>query len=156
MPKPNPVPPGFHTVTPHLVVRDAPKAIDFYRRAFGAEEAYRIASPDGSAVLHAELRLGDSVIMLADENPAMGSVSPLATGSTSVTISLYVADTDALFARATGAGAKPALPPTDMFWGDRYAQVIDPFGHRWAIATHQKDLTPDEIRKAMAAAFGGK
>jgi uncharacterized glyoxalase superfamily protein PhnB len=154
MPKPSPVPPGFHTVTPHLVVRDAPKAIDFYRRAFGAEEAYRIASPDGSAVMHAELRLGDSVIMLADENPAMGNVSPLATGSSSVTISLYVADTDALFARATSAGAKPALPPTDMFWGDRYAQVIDPFGHRWAIATHQKDLTPDEIQQAMAAAYG--
>ena len=155
MKKPQPIPTGYHTVTPHLVVRGAPDAIAFYVRAFGAEESFRMTSPDGKTVMHAEVRIGDSPVMLAEEDARRGNVSPLASGSTSVTISLYVPDADAVFARATAAGAKPLLPPTDMFWGDRYAQVLDPYGHRWAIATHVKDVTPDEMKRAMAAAFGG-
>lgn len=147
----SPVPPGFHTLTPHLVVRDAPRAIEFYRRAFGAEETLRMTTPDGTVVMHAELRIGDSTLMLAEEDPRMDSASPLAVGGTSVTLTLYVEDADALFARATGAGASALLPPTDMFWGDRYGQVSDPFGHRWAIATHVRDVTPEEMQRAMAA-----
>lgn len=155
MTKPRPIPPGYHTVTPHLVVRGAPDAIAFYRRAFGAEESFRMTSPDGKTVMHAEVRIGDSPVMLAEEDARMGNVSPLASGSTSVTISLYVEDADAVFARAVAAGAKTLLPPTDMFWGDRYAQVLDPYGHRWAIATHVKDVTPDEMKRAMSAMCGG-
>lgn len=153
MQKAQPIPPGFHTLTPHLVVRDATRAIEFYARAFGAQEQMRMTAPDGKSVLHAELRVGDSPLMLADENPQMGTKSPLTTGATSVTIALYVADADSAFARAVGAGATPLMPPQDMFWGDRYALVADPFGHQWSIATHVKDVSPDELRKAMAAAF---
>lgn len=155
MQKPQPIPPGFHTITPHLVVREASRAIEFYTRAFGAKEQLRMSAPDGKSVLHAELRIGDSPLMLADENPEMGTKSPLTAGATSVTIALYVTDTDAAFARAVGAGATPLMPPSDMFWGDRYALVADPFGHQWSIATHVKDVSPAEMKQAMAAAFGG-
>ncbi len=154
MKKPQPVPPGFHAVTPHLIVRDANAAIDFYRRAFGAEESFRMTAPDGRTVLHAELRIRDSIVMLAEENAQMGTRSPLSTGASSCTIALYVEDCDASFARATAAGALTLMPPSDMFWGDRYALVADPSGHSWSIATHVADVTPEEMRTAMARSFG--
>lgn len=158
MKKPQPVPPGFHAVTPHLVVRDAARTIDFYRRAFGAEESLRITAPDGSTVLHAELRIRDSVVMLAEENAALGTRAPIsvegANGASTCTIALYVDDCDAAFARATAAGAKVVMPPADMFWGDRYALVADPSGHTWSIATHVRDVTPEKMRAALASACG--
>lgn len=150
--KPKPIPPGFHAVTPHLIVRDANALIDFYVRAFGAEESFRMTAPDGRTVLHAELRIRDSVVMLAEENAQMGTRSPLTTGASSCTIALYVEDCDASFARATAAGAKTLMPPSDMFWGDRYALVADPSGHSWSIATHVADVTPAEMQAAMARA----
>jgi PhnB protein len=143
-------PDGYHTVTPHLVVRDAAKAIDFYAKAFGAEERMRMPGPKGE-VMHAELTLGDSVVMLAEENPQMGSLSPQAVGGSATTLLIYVKDVDASFGRAQKAGCTAQMPPTDMFWGDRYCALQDPFGHRWSIATHKEDLSPDEMAKRMAA-----
>lgn len=148
-----PVPDGYHTATPHLVVKGAGEALSFYAKALGAEEAFRMPMPDGT-IAHAEMRIGDSMIMLADEMPQMGAVSPKTLGGTPVTIMLYVNDVDAWFARATKAGCEAKLPPTDMFWGDRYCKVTDPYGHNWAIATHKEDLTPEEIGKRMAKEFG--
>ncbi len=150
-----PIPDGFHTITPHLVIDGASKALEFYKQAFGAEEIRRMPGPDGKELMHAELRIGDSIIMLADEFPEMGlpNRSPKALGNTSVTIHLYVNDVDAAVARAQKAGAKVTMPVSDMFWGDRYGQVTDPFGHLWSLATHVKDLTPEQIAKA-AASFG--
>ncbi len=153
--KVSPLPAGFHTVTPHLVIKGAGAAIDFYKKAFGAEEVMRMPGPDGQSVMHAELKIGDSIIFLADEFPGMPARSPKALGGTTVTITLYVVDADKVFNQAVAAGATPALPPTDMFWGDRYAKVLDPFGHDWAIATHKEDVPPDEMAKRAAAAFGG-
>lgn len=145
-----PVPEGFHTVTPHLVVRDAAKAIDFYVKAFGAEERYRMPGP-GGVVMHAELSLGDSIIMLGEEAPQMGAISPQTIGGSPVTLMIYVKDVDASFARADQAGCTVQMPPTDMFWGDRYGKLADPFGHQWAIATHKEDVAPDEMARRMAA-----
>lgn len=143
-------PDGYHTITPHLVVRGAAKAIDFYAKAFGAEERMRMPGP-GGAIMHAELNLGDSVVMLADENPEMHSLSPQAIGGSATTLMVYVKDVDALCARAEKAGCTVDMPPTDMFWGDRYAALRDPFGHRWSLATHKEDLSPEEMQKRMAA-----
>jgi uncharacterized glyoxalase superfamily protein PhnB len=145
-----PVPEGFHSVTPHLVVRDAAKAIDFYVKAFGAEERYRMPGP-GGVVMHAELSLGDSIIMLGEEAPQMGALSPQTIGGSPVTLMIYVNDVDASFARAGQAGCIVQMPPTDMFWGDRYGRLADPFGHQWAIATHKEDVSPEEMAKRMAA-----
>ena len=145
-----PVPEGFHTVTPHLVVRDAAKAIDFYVKAFGAEERYRMPGP-GGVVMHAELSLGDSIIMLGEEAPQMGAISPQTIGGSPVTLMIFVKDVDASFARADQAGCTVQMPPTDMFWGDRYGKLADPFGHQWAIATHKEDVAPDEMARRMAA-----
>ncbi len=150
-----PVPEGFHTVTPHLIVKGAAKAIDFYRNAFGAEEVLRMPSPDGK-LMHAEIRIGDSHIMLADEFPDWGSVGPQSIGGSPVVIHLYVADCDALFAKATKAGAKVTMPLQDMFWGDRYGKLEDPFGHRWSIATHKEELTPEQVMKRAASEMGGQ
>jgi uncharacterized glyoxalase superfamily protein PhnB len=147
-----PIPPGFHTVTPHLIVKDAAKAIDFYRRAFGAEELSRMPGPNGE-IMHAQMRIGDSPIMLADEFPAMGARGPLALGGSPVTLHIYTDDADAVFARATAAGATVKMPLADQFWGDRYGQVTDPFGHVWSIGMHVKDMTPAEMKKAMGEAF---
>lgn len=150
--KVNPVPPGFHTVTPHLIVRDAAAAIDFYRRAFGAEEIFRMPGPNGQGVAHAEIRLGNSVLMLAEEWPGLNCKGPTSLGGTSVKLHLYVDDCDALFDRAVKAGAKASMPVADMFWGDRYGTVTDPFGHDWGLATHKEDLTPEEMdRRAKIA-----
>jgi PhnB protein len=147
-----PIPDGFRTVTPHLIVKGAGKALDFYAQAFGAKEQVRMPAPDGS-IMHAQMQIGDSIVLLADENPEMGNRGPKTLGGTSVVLCIYVDDADALFARATKAGATVAMPMADMFWGDRYGQVTDPFGHLWSIATHKKDVTPDEMRKAMKEQF---
>lgn len=152
-----PIPEGYRTVTPHLVCEQASEAIAFYKKAFGAVEIARLPGPDGK-IMHAELRIGDSPIMLAQDYPEFGSLGPLALKGTPVVIHLYVEDADAVWARALDAGAKPTMPLSDMFWGDRYGQVVDPFGHRWSIATHKQDLTPEQIMEGfnkMMAAGGG-
>jgi PhnB protein len=152
---PKPIPDGYHSVTPSLTVRDAERAIAFYRRAFGAEERMRLASADGSKVAHAELKIGDSIVMLSDEFPEMGFRSPEAIGGTPGSLFLYVDDVDRVFARAVEAGGAVQLPVQDMFWGDRFGRIADPFGHVWGIATHKEDLTPDQIRERAARAGQG-
>ena len=144
-----PIPDGMHSLTPHLVCADASAAIDFYRRAFGAEETARLPGP-GGRLMHAAVRIGDSTLMLADEMPEWGSLGPKALKGSPVVIHLYVADVDAAVAKAVAAGAKVTMPVADMFWGDRYGQLEDPFGHRWSVATHTRDVTPDEMKQAMA------
>jgi PhnB protein len=144
------VPRGYHTVTPYLVVRGAASAMAFYTKAFGAKEKMRMAAPDGT-VMHAELRIGDSIIMLGDEMPEMGATAPPTVGGTAVQVFLYVKNVDEWFARATSAGATVTMPPTDMFWGDRYAKLIDPFGHQWSLATHVEDASPKEMGRRFAA-----
>jgi uncharacterized glyoxalase superfamily protein PhnB len=153
MPKAKPIPDGFHTITPHLVVKDASKAIDFYKKAFGAEELERHPGPDGKSIMHATIKIGDSRVMLNDEFPDMGCRGPLAIGGTAVTLHLYVQDVDKAFERATKAGAKVTMPLADQFWGDRYGIVADPFGHMWSIATHMQDMTGVDLAKAAQAAF---
>ena len=145
------IPKGFHAVTPYLTVTDSARAIDFYKRAFGAEELLRVDGPDGK-VAHAEIKIGDSIIMLSDEMQGW-SRSPQSLGGTAVNIFLYVKDVDEVFNRAVAEGAKVGMPVSDMFWGDRYGQVTDPFGHSWSIATHKEDLQPEELRKRTKAAF---
>jgi len=145
------IPKGFHSVTPYLTVTDSARAIDFYKRAFGAEELYRVDGPDGK-VAHAEIRIGDSIVMLSDEMPGW-SRSPQSLGGTPVNIFLYVKDVDGGFNRAVAAGAKVAMPVSDMFWGDRYGQVTDPFGHSWSLATHKEDVPLEELRERTKAAM---
>jgi PhnB protein len=147
------IPEGCHTVTPYLMVRGADRAIDFYKRAFGAEELMRMPGPDGKSIMHAELRIGDSPIFLADEFPDMGSGSPQSVGGTAISLHLYVEDVDAAFKQAVSAGATVQMPVADMFWGDRYGKLIDPFGHQWGMATHKEDLTPQEIGKRAETFF---
>ncbi len=149
-----PIPEGFHTVTPHLVVSDAAAAIEFYQKAFGAEEVSRMPGPEGK-IMHAAIRIGDSPLMLNDEFPNMGTVGPKAIGGSAVTIHLYVKDADAVWDSATKAGAKVVVPIADMFWGDRYGVIEDPFGHRWSITTHTRDLTPKQVMEGAQKAFGG-
>ncbi len=144
-----PIPDGMHSLTPHLVCGGAADAIAFYQRAFGAEELSRLPAPDGR-VMHASIRIGDSVLMLNDEWPEMGAVGPARLGGSAVVIHLYVPDVDAAMAQAAAAGATVTMPAADMFWGDRYGQLTDPFGHRWSLATHQQDLTPEQIRDNLA------
>ena len=146
------VPTGYQTITPSLVVRDAAGAIDFYTRAFGAEERFRMPGPDGK-IMHAELKIGNSIFMLADEMPEMGAKSPAAYGGSSVGFYCYVEDVDAFWKRAVAAGAKQVSPLTDMFWGDRTGKLEDPFGHGWSPAQHVKDLTPEEVQKGAEAFF---
>jgi uncharacterized glyoxalase superfamily protein PhnB len=153
-----PIPEGFHTVTPHLICAGAADAIEFYKKAFGAVEVGRMPGPGGK-VMHAQLRIGDSPIMLADDFPDRVH-GPLALKGTPVFIHLYVDDADAVFAQALEAGAKPVMPLADMFWGDRYGQLQDPFGHVWSIATHQRDVTPEQMKadmqKMMSASCPGE
>lgn len=144
----NPIPEGMHTLTPNLVIRDCAKAIEFYKRALGAKEIARMNAPDGKSIWHAELRIGDSVFFMNDEMPGMGRSAPNASNPVPVTMWLYVKDCDAAFRQATAAGAKATMEPSDMFWGDRCASVADPFGYLWSFATHQKDLTAEEMRRA--------
>ena len=134
-----PIPDGFHTVTPHLVVRGAAQAIEFYKKAFDAKEVRRSLGPDGKSVQHADLQIGDSRVLLNDEFPDWGVYSPLHYKGTAVTIHLYVEDADRLFQQAVQAGAQVVFPLADQFWGDRYGIVQDPFGHRWAVASHIRD-----------------
>ena len=151
-PKAKPIPDGFRTVTPHLVCAGAADAIEFYKKAFGATEMFRLPTPDGR-LMHASIMIGDSMVMLVDEMKEMGSLGPKARGGTPVGIHLQVEDADALFARAVAAGAAVKMPVMDMFWGDRFGVVVDPFGHEWSIATHIRDLTPDEIAAAAQEAM---
>lgn len=145
------------TLIPHLVVSPAAEAIEFYKRAFGFEELHRMPGPDGKAVMHAQLRLGDAQLMLADEfdcGPAsQGFGSPRKLGGTTSVLHLQVPDVDAAFAQAIAAGGTAIMPPTDMFWGDRYGQLRDPFGHRWSVATTKEKLTPEQMRERGQAAM---
>ena len=142
-----PIPDGFHTTTPSLVVSNSKEAIEFYKKAFDANEIYQMPTPDGK-VMHAMIQIGDSFVMMSDEFPSMGCKSPASIGGTAVTLHLYVEDADKIFNQAVEAGAKITMPIMDAFWGDRFGTVIDPYGHSWAIATHQKDVSPEEMKKA--------
>jgi PhnB protein len=149
MAKVNPIPPGSHTVTPSLIVKDGMKAIEFYKTAFGATELGTSLGPDGKSVMHAELQIGDSKIYLGDEMPDMGAVSPQTLGGSPVSLNLYVEDCDAVIAKAVAAGAKVTMPAGDMFWGDRYGKFTDPFGHNWGVATHIEDVSKEEMDRRM-------
>ena len=144
----SPIPEGMHSVTPHLVCEGAADAIEFYKKAFNAIELSRLPAPDGK-VMHASIRIGDSTVMLVDDAPTWGMLGPKALKGSPVYIHLYVEDVDAFTAQAVAAGAKVTMPIADMFWGDRYGQLEDPFGHRWSVATHVKDVSPDDVRQAM-------
>ena len=150
---PKPIPEGMHSLTPHIVCAGAADAIDFYKRAFNAVEQARMPGPDGK-LIHAAVKIGDSTLMLVDENPQWGALGPKALKGSPVTIHLYVSDVDATVAQAVAAGAKVTMPVADMFWGDRYGQLEDPFGHRWSVATHTRDLTSEEIIEGMAKMGG--
>ncbi|HEX3742833.1 MAG TPA: VOC family protein [Bryobacteraceae bacterium] len=145
-----PIPKGFHAVTPYMVVNDAAKAIDFYKRAFDATEITRMEAPGGK-IGHAEIQIGDSIVMLAEEMPQMDTKSPQTLGGTTCGIFLYVGDVDAVFQKAVSAGAKSTMPVADMFWGDRYGKVTDPFGHSWSLATRKEEVSPAELHKRIQA-----
>ena len=149
----NPIPDGYHAVTPYLIVAGGARAIEFYKAVFGATEVMRLPGPNG--VAHAEIRIGDSVVMLADESPDMGFKSPVALGGSPLSLMLYVADVDATFQRALAAGAVAKRPVQDQFYGDRSGTLEDPFGHIWTVATHVEDVSPQEIEKRLAAIHGG-
>ena len=144
------VPAGYRTVTPMLVCRNAAGAMKFYEKALGARTLLSMPTPDGR-VAHAEMQVGDSRIMLGDESPEQGARAPETVGGSPVHIFLYVKDVDRLFASSVAAGAKVDMPPTDMFWGDRYGKFTDPFGHKWSVATHIEDVTPKEMQRRSAA-----
>jgi len=152
-----PIPEGFHTLTPHIVVKDAAKAIEFYKEAFGAEEICRMPGPGGQGVMHAEIKIGDSMVMMCDEFPQTPHFkSPESLNGTTNKLTLYVTDCDKVFNQAVASGATAEMPPTDMFWGDRYGTLVDPFGHEWAVATHKEDLTPEDIGKRAAEFFSSQ
>jgi PhnB protein len=142
-----PIPDGMRTVTPHLICDGATDAIEFYKKAFNAVELGRVPGPQGK-LLHAMIRIGDSTVMLVDEFPDWGSIGPKSLKGSPVTIHLYTQDVDALFKQAVAAGAKVAMPVEDMFWGDRYGKLEDPFGHHWSVATHVRDVKPEELKEA--------
>jgi PhnB protein len=141
-----PVPEGYHTITPYLAVDDASAAIDYYRRAFGAKERVRMSGP-GDSIMHAELEIGDSLVMLSDPFPQASTRNPKELGGTSASIFVYVDNIDELYKQAIDAGASSLMEPDDMFWGDRFGSVQDPFGHSWTIATHIEDVAPEELEK---------
>ena len=147
-----PIPEGYHSVTPYLAVPDAAEAIEFYKRAFGARERVRMPTPDGK-IAHAELEIGDSLIMLSDPFPQSQAKPPSELGGTTGGVFLYVEDADAAFQQATDAGATVSMPLENMFWGDRFGSLMDPFGHHWSIATHIEDLTEEEIAERGQAAM---
>ena len=142
------IPEGMHVVTPHLVCAGAADAIEFYKKAFGAKDEARLAGPDGK-LMHAMIRIGGDAIMLVDEMPEWGALGPKALKGSPVTLHLYVEDVDAVVKRAVEAGAKVTMPVADQFWGDRYGKLEDPFGHHWSVATHIRDVTPQEMQEAM-------
>jgi PhnB protein len=149
------IPPGYHTATPYLIVDGAARAIEFYKQAFGAAEVMRISGPDGK-LGHAEIKIGDSPIMLADEFPKMDARGPVAIGGTPVSLMLYFENCDTIFNRAVSAGARVLRQVQDQFYGDRAGTVVDPFGHKWTIATHKEDVSPEEVQKRAAAMFDPK
>jgi uncharacterized glyoxalase superfamily protein PhnB len=145
------IPEGYHSIQPYLVCKGAAQAIEFYTRAFGATEMVRMPGPAGR-IMHAEIKIGNSIVMLADENPERGAVAPPAgSPARSMSLMFYTDNVDATFTRALDLGASSLQTPTDMFWGDRMGNLMDPFGHQWAIATHKEDVTPDEMQKRMQA-----
>jgi PhnB protein len=144
------IPDGYYSLTPYLVISGAAEAIEFYKKAFGAVEIVRMPGP-GGRIMHAEVKIGDSMLMLSDENPERGHLSPKTRGGATSSVMLYTDDVDATFKQAVAAGAKVDMPPDDMFWGDRMANVTDPFGQMWAIATHKEDVSPEEMEKRMKA-----
>lgn len=146
-----PVPEGHHSITPYLVVKDTARAIEFYKRAFGAQELERIPGPGGRGVMHAELKIGDSRLMLSDEFPGADCKSPQSLGGSTCQLYLYVPDVDSVYKQAVSAGATADMPVTDMFWGDRYGKLTDPFGHQWGLATHKEDVSPQELKKRSEA-----
>jgi PhnB protein len=149
----NAIPEGYHSITPYIIVNDAANAIDFYKHAFRAIEIYRQNSPDGKSVINAELKIGDSIILLSDEFPLGKCRSPKSIGGSAVTIHLYTEDVDRVFNQAISAGATVIMPVMDMFWGDRYGQLMDPYGHIWSIATHKQDLSSEEIQRTGEEVF---
>ena len=149
-----PIPEGMHTITPHIVCKDAAKAIEFYKRAFGALEIARNTTP-GDKILHAAIQIGDSPVMIVDEFPDWGCFGPQSLKGSPVTLHLYVEDVDAFFARALKAGARETMAVADMFWGDRYGKLEDPFGHSWSVATHVREVAPEEMAKAVEEMFSG-
>ena len=147
-----PIPQGYHTATPYLTVNNGGRAIEFYKKAFGAQEKNRMATPDGK-VMHAEIQIGDSIIMLAEEMPGNNLRAPQSLNGTTVGVFLYVNDVDTVFNQAVQAGAKADAAPQDMFWGDRYGKLTDPFGHSWSVATHKEDVAPAEMQKRAQEAI---
>jgi uncharacterized glyoxalase superfamily protein PhnB len=148
-----PIPDGMHSLTPHLICGGAAEAIEFYVKAFNAVELTRLPGPQGK-LMHAVIRIGDSALMLVDENPQWGLLGPKALKGSPVAIHLFVEDVDAAVAQAVAAGAKITMPIAEMFWGDRYGQLVDPFGHRWSVATHTRDLSREEMQQGMAKMGG--
>jgi PhnB protein len=144
------IPDGYYSLTSYLVCKGAARAIDFYKKAFGAQEIVRMPGPNGQ-VMHAEVKIGNSMLMLADENPERGNLSPQSIGGTATSIMFYCDDVDAVFNRAVSLGATSEMAPADQFWGDRMGNLVDPFGHKWAIATHKEDVSPEEMQKRMQA-----
>ena len=152
-PKSKPMPAGMHTVTPHIICAGAAEAIEFYKKAFGAQEMFRLPGPDGK-LMHGSIRIGDSAVMLAEENEKHGIFGPKRLNGSPVIIHLYVEDADAFVARAAEAGANVTMPVAEMFWGDRYGRLQDPFGHMWSVSTHVRDVTPDELKQAVQSMKG--
>jgi PhnB protein len=149
------IPDGYHSATPYLIITNAAQAIEFYKAAFGATELTRLLTPDGK-LMHAEIKIGDSPIMICDECPEWNALSPQTIGGTTVSIVLYVEDVDTVVNQAVAAGATVLMPVENQFWGDRMGTIVDPFGHKWSIATHTEDVSPEELDKRTKALFGGK
>lgn len=150
-----PIPDGYHSATPYLIITNAAQAIEFYKKAFGATELTRLTTPDGK-LMHAEIKIGDSPIMICDECPDWNALSPQTIGGTTVSIVLYVADVDSVVNQAVAAGATVLMPVDNQFWGDRMGTIVDPFGHKWSIATHTEDVSAEELDKRAKALFSGK
>ncbi len=144
------IPEGYYSLTPYLVIKGAEQAIEFYQKIFGAIETVRMPGPEGR-VMHAEMKIGNSIVMLSDESPERGYLSPTTIGGTGSSVLLYTDDVDATYQAAVAAGSRSDQPPTDMPWGDRMANICDPFGHNWAIATHTEDVSPEEMERRMKA-----
>jgi PhnB protein len=148
-----PIPEGYHSITPYLFIKGAAAAIEFYKSVFGATERMRMAGPDGR-IMHAELKIGDSIVMLGDENPKMGALSPQSIGGSPCMLNVYVADVDVVTQKAVDLGAQVVRAVANQFYGDRSGSIVDPFGHLWSVATHVEDVAPEEMQRRMKAAMG--